>query len=291
MPQPENSLVSEKNRDSTDTEHNNYKNFLSVELSKSGFSYCVLDTNYFRYTALESFAFTRVDSYLELADIAEQLVKNNKRLTQSYQRISIVYNSTKCTLIPSSLFSYSEKEIFIDFNTYPSEDFEIKVDKLHNLAAYSVYPFPKILSEKINFLFPRCRVRHISTSLIENVLYMVRHQSLELNMALHVQSDHFEVLIFKDNNLEFYNSFNYQTVDDLFYYLFFVLEQLRLEPEKMDTLLLGEVSLSSQLYKSARLYFNSLTLAPRTDLYKYSREFDDIPHHYFYNLLNLNACG
>ncbi|MFW6351160.1 MAG: DUF3822 family protein, partial [Bacteroidota bacterium] len=125
----------------------------------------------------------------------------------------------------------------------------------------------------------------------ENILYMNRYQEIDIQLALHIQNDHFEILIFKEKNLVFYNSFRYQTWDDLFYYLFFVLEQMRLEAEDLHTLILGEVSINSTFYKQARLYFKSLHLASRTDLYKYALEFDSIPHHYYFNLLNLNACG
>ncbi len=267
------------------------KDFLSIELSPGGFSYCVLNTQKFKYTTLESFKFEDIKSFDTLAEVLEALVKSRKSLTQTYQRISLVFSHPVSTLIPAHLFSYSEKNQYLGFHTYPDNENEIRVDKLNNLVAYSVYSFPKTLSQKINFLFPGCRIRHISTTLIENILYMNRYQEIDIQLALHIQNDHFEILIFKEKNLVFYNSFRYQTWDDLFYYLFFVLEQMRLEAEDLHTLILGEVSINSTFYKQARLYFKSLHLASRTDLYKYALEFDSIPHHYYFNLLNLNACG
>lgn len=267
------------------------KNFLSIELSPGGFSYCILDTEKFRYTLLESFAFEPLKDMGQLSHRLEDFVKEKRILTNSFQRISLAFSSPQVTFVPAELFSYSHKKLFLHFNTYPDSNHDIQVDKLNNLLAYAIYPFPGELMQKINYLFPACRIRHVASCLIENILYMVRYGRLTPNLVLHVQRDHFEILIFENENLSFYNSFIYQGWDDLFYYLFFVLEQLGLQAEELDAMIFGEVSIESEFYKKIRLYVKSVTFGPRTDLYKFSDAFDDIPHHYYYNLLNINACG
>jgi hypothetical protein len=267
------------------------KNFLSIELSPGGFSYCVLDTDRFRYTMLESYSVDQANDFEQLGNLLEQFTRQKKILSSYYQRISCSYISPKAVLVPSDLFSYVEKREFGDFNIYPDEDFELKVDKLNNLSAYNIYPVPKVLLKKINFLFPGNRIRHHASCLIENVIYQIRYGRSNVQLVLHIQKDHFEILYFEGESLSFYNSFLYQTWDDLFYYLFFVLEQLGLDAEKLHAMILGEVSIKSEFYKKMRLYVKSLSFGPRSDLYKYSDGFDEIPHHYYFNLLNLNSCG
>lgn len=265
--------------------------FLSIELSLDGFSYCILDVDRFEYTVLESFTLEHVRDFEQLGEALENLVKSRNLLTASYQRVNIALISKGVTLVPADLFVHAESKKYLDFNIYPTEDMEIKADRLNNLSAYALYPFPKALSRKLEYLFPGARIRHMSTCLIENVLYMVRYGRFNPNMVLHVQKGHFEILIFKNEQLEFFNSFSYQTWDDLFYYLFFVLEQLGYAAEDLHTMVFGEVGLNSDFYKNIKLYVKSLEFGPRSDLYRYSDAFDEIPHHYFYNLLNLNACG
>mgnify|MGYP006290065583 CR=1 FL=1 len=267
------------------------KKILSIELSLDGFSYCVLDAKKFIYFALESYAFEDIKELNDLSPVMDELVREKHMLTASYQRISLALNTPDVTLVPSELFSYSQKSKYLNLNTYQQDESEIQVDKLNNLSAFGIYPIPKQLLHKINFLFPACRIRHISTSLIENLLYMVRYGHFNPQLLLHVQKGQFQILFFEKENLVFYNSYRYQTWDDLFYYLFFVLEQLGLDAEKLDLMLYGEISIESDLYKKIKLYFKSFNFGPRNDLYKYSVAFDDIPHHYFYNLLSLNACG
>jgi hypothetical protein len=267
------------------------KNFLSIELSPGGLSYCILDAERFRYTLLESYAFEPQNDFEQLAGVVEDFVKGKKELTSGFQRISVSLVSAKSSYIPAELFTYLDKKIFSDFNTYPDEQFDILVDKLNNLQAYNVYPVHKALHKKLDYLFPASRIRNNTSCLIENSLYLIRYGGFNVRLVLHVQRDHFEILIFENKNLQFCNSFNYQTWDDLFYYLFFVMEQLGLQAENLDAMLIGEVSISSELYKKLRLYVNSLVLGPRSELFKFYDGFDEIPHHYFFNLINLNSCG
>ncbi|MFW5707512.1 MAG: DUF3822 family protein, partial [Bacteroidota bacterium] len=139
-----------------DAEHvlnNSGKNFLSIELSPDGFSYCVLDTERCRYTLLESFALEEgVKDFQQISEFLEQFAREKKFLSYFYQRISFSYVSPKVTFVPTELFSYLEKKSFLNFNIYPDDDHDIKTDKLNNLSAYALYPFPKVLLQKINFL-------------------------------------------------------------------------------------------------------------------------------------------
>ena len=270
---------------------NSGKNFLSIELSLDGFSYCILDTDSFRFELLEAYALRDVNDYHKLIIILEDFVSNKKILTQNYQRVSISFIHPSVTFVPSELFVYSEKNEYLKFNLDSDHNYEIRVDKLHNLSGYTIYPLPKILIQKIDYLFPSARIRHMSTPLIENVVYMVRYGRMSPQLVLHVQSSHFEILIFNNEHLRFFNSFRYQTCEDLFYYLFYVLEQLNLQVEELDTMIFGEVGIESEFYRKIKRYVKSLSFGPRSDLYKYCEAFDEIPHHYYYNLLNLNACG
>jgi hypothetical protein len=278
-------------RDAGEVLNHSGKNFLSIELAPGGLSYCILDSEKFRYTLLEAFAFGQQIDYEQLSEVLEEFVKEKQILNSTFQRISVSYVSRKAVYVPFGLFSHLEKRKYLDFNTYPDEEYEIVVDKLNNLQAYTVYPVHKSIIRKLDFLFPGYRLRHNSSCLIENSLYQIRYGDLNIQLVLHIQRDHFEILIFDRKSLLFCNSFSYQTWDDLFYYLFFVLEQLGLNAEKMDTLLLGEVSITGEFYKKLRLYVNSLILGPRSELFKYSDGFDEIPHHFYFNLLNLNSCG
>ena len=76
---------------------------------------------------------------------------------------------------------------------------------------------------------------HASSPLIESLSLQFKHD-LGKKVVLHIQYSHFEVVYYKDGNLQFYNSFNYTTGEDLIYYVLFVFEQLGLNQDQEDFL-------------------------------------------------------
>ncbi|GEM_PF-595299 len=269
----------------------NNKHFLSIELSWNNFAYCILDSDRFQYRVMESYERGEyVSSDLFLSGLNE-IVENNKFLNSGFERITLIYVAPQSVFIPAELYAEEENDTYLEFNHIIENGYKNYSDKLNNLNAYAIYPVPKVLKSNCDKWFNNYRLRHFSTPLIESVLYDVFYAGFKGDIVIHVQKGHFEILILEEGNLRFFNSFNYQTWDDLLYYLFYVIEQTDLSAENTDLLILGQASMDSELYINLIPYFNNVDFGSRSDLFKYHRAFEEIPHHYFYNLLNANACG
>ncbi len=267
------------------------KHFLSIEISFDTFSYCILDNDRFKYRLAESFECSErleADDYMRSI---ESIVRDNPYLTSGFERVTLIYVSPQSVFIPSELYKEEEKASYLSFNHIIKNGYKPCSEKLYNLDAYVVYPLPDFIKHTFDKLFPDYRLRHFSTALIESVLYDVRYAGYKADMVIHVQKNHFEILLLDGTNLLFFNSFNYKTWDDILYYLFFVMEQAEISAENIDLLMVGRTSMDTDLYKNLKPYFRSVDFGKRSDLFKYDDTFDEIPHHYFYNLLNVNACG
>ena len=59
------------------------------------------------------------------------------------------------------------------------------------------------------------------------------------------------MVLLKNKELVFFNSFEYQTKEDFIYYVLFVFEQLQLDPQKQLVKLFGNISTNSELYQIA----------------------------------------
>ncbi len=267
------------------------KHFLSLEISSATFSFCILDNERFQYRLMESFVCSgpaHPDAFL---NSMKQIIKDNEYLVSDFERVTALYVSPQSVFIPSAYYMEEEKRNYFDFNCIIDNDHIICSEKLYNLDAYAIYPLPASIKYTLDDLFNDYRMRHFSTALIESVLYDIRHGGYHADMFLHIQKQHFEILILEEGNLVFFNSFEYQTWDDILYYLFYVIEQTDKAAENIDLLMVGQASMDSALYNNLKPYFRSVDFGKRSDLFKYCDVFDEIPHHYFYNLLNVNACG
>lgn len=267
------------------------KKTLSIELMPDGFSFCILDEQSFKYLALESYRATQALNAEQWIELLDQVVKGNPLLTAQYQRINISLYSTQLILVPYHLFSHAQKDVYYKFANNLSEGSQVLSDRLNNLEAYGQYSMSSKLKKKLDFLFPDHRMRHSGTVLVESLLATLQLNEWDATIVLNISSKHFDIVLFDERKMKYYNSFSYQEFDDLMYYLFFVLEQFELTAGSMDALLVGEISLDSERFHILSQYFRKVSFAGRNDAYHYSRQFDSLPHHYFYTLLNMNSCG
>ncbi len=289
MPGPVSKTISIVDKDFTSGSQT--KKILSIELGLDGFSFTVLDVLEFKYQLLESYQWSGGQSWGKISGLLENIVKENPLLTNNFERVNIAYFSPQLTLVPFEVFQHLHKESYHDFVSDSPPGHHVNSDRLNNLKAYGVYSFPDVLQKKLDFLFPVHRIRHSGSVLIESLLAAIKMGEWEADIVLHIRPDFLEVLLIDGQKLLFYNTFRYHAIDDLMYYLFFVLEKFNMDASEQRAMLLGEVSLDSELYRMLSAYFRETGFLRRSDFYKYSREFESIPHHFFYNLLNLNACG
>ncbi len=268
------------------------KNFLSIELSPGGFSYCILDTDRFEYRVLESVAFGYPLDEENICNASEYLIKANPILQNDFERISISYVSPQFVFIPDDIFVDSDKKSYINFNiNFDEENFYVNSEKLNNLNAHSIYPVAKVIVNMLKKYYPEIRIRHYTSPLIESIMYNIAVNNNNADIILHLNNGFFEIVLIENGIIKIIKTFNFVTYDDLMYYLFFTLENMGMNAEDLNLSVIGNVSIESELYKNVRLYFKSVNFGGRNDLYRYADVFDDIPHSYFYGLLNLNACG
>jgi hypothetical protein len=67
-------------------------------------------------------------------------------------------------------------------------------------------------------------------------------------------------------------------------------EQLGLNPESADLMMMGEVDKHSSITDLVMKYIRNVSFAKRNDEFRYSFVFDQLPGHYYFNLLNASLC-
>lgn len=77
-------------------------------------------------------------------------------------------------------------------------------------------------------------------------------------MFVHVQKEHFEIVVVENRKLLFYNTFNYNTKEDFIYYILFTAEQLALDPETFPLYLLGKIDEGDPFYTMVYTYVRNV---------------------------------
>lgn len=262
---------------------------LSVQVGMDGFSFCIFDIKNNRYIALETFAFNGVRTNAMLVDAIHELILQNDTLNNIFKSVQVGIVNERSTLIPNALFEKGKEAAYLAFNHFTDKNESTSYYDLKSIEAKNIFALPEEIQAVFRKYFHNVKFNHHSSPLLESLLTSYKN-SQEKQLFIHVQASHFEIVVIKGKELLFYNSFKHQTSEDFIYYLLFVCEQLKLNPESIELFLLGEVEKNSALYSIIYKYIRNVKFGTRSEIFGYARGFTDLPSHFHYNLLNQYLC-
>jgi len=266
----------------------NYK--LSIQLSLDGFSFSIFNEAQNKFLSIESVVFHNVKNAENFCTLFEDYFQNHSWLNLSFKRINILFESSNSTLIPTPLYDEKEKQNYTKLNFTLTDDQEIRTDKLANVDAYKLYSVPGQVIKLLNKLFPGYLIHSHAGILIESLLISNKNQPQYKRCFVNVRNSYLDIIITDGSKLLYYNAFNYKTKEDFIYYLIFVLDQLKLNPEEIELVLSGYIDKNSKLFELVYKYVRNVSFPQLAASYKYSYIFNDIPAHHYFNLLNLYMC-
>ena len=278
-----------------------YEYELSIRISAEGYAYCIFDSNTGKFLHLESYGLSEPGKRLyipgdeELTNTAKlsQLLEGELNwLTNDFSRTRLLINQDKSTLVPEALFNEKEKGNIFDFNIAggPHQETELHHDHLKSVNAYAIYHVAPTLGELIHRFFPGAISFHQSSAFIQSIFLKYMNQENENLLYVNTDKSRIDILRLKGKKLDYYNSFRYNTAEDYMYYLIFVVEQLGLNPESVEVMMMGEVDKHSSLSDLIHKYVRNVGFVKRNEDFRYSFVFDQLPGHYYFNLLNASLC-
>lgn len=264
---------------------------LSIGLRPDGFVFSVLEHENFKYIALEDFDYPPGRFEGDYYDGLKHLVDSHPTLSKPFKQVNISLFTPNLLLIPAELYHEKDKESLYQFCSELSENHTVHSEKLNNLDACGVYLLSHDLKQFFDDRFVNYRLRHQGTALIESTLSFKKLENWQMDVVLHVKRSFFEIVLLDNQKVILYQSFKYQTFDDLLYYLFYVLKQFDRDAVNQKMLLIGEIGMDCESFQILSSLFYKVSFPERNDAYRYTQAFDQIPGHYYYNLLNLVTCG
>lgn len=267
------------------------KNILSVGFAPDVFIFSLLDVSDFRYVALEEYRLDNANELKHYTSQLRELIRGNELFKKQFERINIAYYSGQLVLVPGELYNDEDTDVWLDFCTSGRQQGQVRSDRLYVLNAFGIYSVPHEVIAFFEEMLPGYRLRHHGAALIENTVAIRQLDGWQADMVLHINPKHFEILLFQQEKLSCYQSFQIQCLDDMLYYIFYVLEQYGLQASRLEAMVLGRLSLDSRGFELLSSFFKKVRFPGKNDMYKYSQEFEQMPHHYFFNIFNLNTCG
>lgn len=262
---------------------------LALEISPTGLCFTVLDWERNKYLLFENYSFQKSLAGEHLLAEIKNIIYQSSFQTKHFKSISVSFFTPKFTLIPIALYEADLTDKYLAFNTPLLESESILTDNIKSFDTQCVYALDKKLVNALLELFPGAKLFHVLSPLLEILSSSFKNVSGK-TVIIHLQQGHFELIVIEEKKLIFANIFSYQTSEDFLYYLLFVCEQLKINPEVIELQLLGEVEKHSAIFSILTKYVRHIKFGKRPDAFSYSYVFDNTPSHFYFNLFSQALC-
>jgi len=262
---------------------------LYIELSSHGIKQTILDTLSNTFIGIEEYRFTDIYNDHSLVEPLQKVVATNEIYQNEFKAIIVAFVNSRSTLIPNAIYNADKLANYHQFNFSKHEGDKFFADQLINLSAYNIYSIPDFITATFSDL-KNVQFKHFSSALIETSLIEAKREKALSLISVHILPSSFQVVVIKNQKLELYNSFTYQSSEDFIYYLLFVLDQLNINNEEAIIKLTGEVEKNSVIFTILYKYIQTLNFGKRPENLKFSYVFEDIPQHFHHALFNQFLC-
>jgi len=262
---------------------------LFIQVSKSEIQFAFFDPNQKRIVGLEAWQIETNENWHQLGAHISELLLNEYQSTD-FKSVSLALVSSLYTLVPSPLFQSSKKQDYIELNhqLHDPLEFTFLSEEVSGVKSQLVYAFPTNLYRYLSGTFGKIQFHHYLTPCLEAIsLRAIGKES----MHIHIGSDRFDVCYFANEKLQLVNSFTYQSTEDFIYYLLYVMEQLKINRDRIPLFIQGEFEESSHLIDLIHNYVRSPQIVERSKAINYSKPLDQLPRHQYANLFNLYLCA
>lgn len=232
---------------------------LSIQVSLSGLSFAVFDTILNKPIVLKNIPISDFHKHIQIEELFAEAFQNHQELNNRYDEIVILHSNNLSTFVPTALFDEEYLGSYLQFNTKVFETDFFAFDELPNYEMNNVYiPYVNMNNFFID-KFGSFDYKNANTILVEKLLSISKNNE-ERKMYVHVNENHFEIVVTRNQQLELFNSFDYQTPEDFLYYILFTAEQLFLNPENFQLEILGKISKEDNLFQMAYKYIRNVSL-------------------------------
>ena len=235
---------------------------LAIHVNESWVIFCLF--NHQKLSSLNKVSFLQKKK-------SNYVLKTIKKYIKSFSNenipseVKLIYYNKTSTLVPSTLFDHKNSLNYLKYNTSINIDDIAANDLVLNHEINNVY-IPN--TEINNFIFEKFKTFdffHYSSLIIEKISNELAEKFSE-KVFVNINDGFIDVLYFKDKKLEFYNSYDYNSIEDVLFYLLFCFSELKLNPDEIHTVFSGSIDQDSKLYELIYTYVRNVELIEPIDI-------------------------
>ncbi|GIR98129.1 MAG: hypothetical protein CM15mP101_04990 [Flavobacteriaceae bacterium] len=141
----------------------------------------------------------------------------------------LIFDNDYYALVPELLYQKGKEKTYLKFNTQLENDDYVVSDNLKAINTYNIYlPYANINNYLID-KFEKLEFYHFNTVLINRLV----NKNDSDSCYCFIEEGFLKILILKKREILFFNSFSYNSLDDVLYFLILVLQDKSLKNSKL----------------------------------------------------------
>ncbi|MFC6999545.1 DUF3822 family protein [Rufibacter roseus] len=253
----------------------------------------VLDAERNKFVALEDYESARPVTVEGAVEMLRELSNSSLLLQQQkWNQVRIGIKNQQFTLIPETLFDRNAREEYLQLNAVIEPDEEVISHYAHpRLELMNVFTIPNKLEQWANNYFAGSRVEfvHQTSALMEGFLHMAEPHA-KPQLYIYVDKNYVTLVVLQNMKLEFCNSFYFASYEDFIYFVLFVLQEKKMNPDQDQVIVWGELLLDSDLHDVLRKYIRNVKFGKKPTAVGYSYRFETLFEHRNFDLYSLHFC-
>lgn len=259
---------------------------LSMVISHNSFVYAISVNNFKSVVEICHVQFTEAQHVMGFKERISFLIQNYFLDRKKFEKINIAILNTDFAMIPEG---YADQE-----SLKPLLKFTIGGEQVKNVLQHTVngikfcYSPDTELDMYLEKTFPNASVKHAGAV---GIHLLFGQQSLKnCDLFLNIYDEFIELAAKNKNDLLFYNIFNYDTNEDILYYLLFMMEQFGLDPLTMRLGIAAQRPVDDDIFKSIKKYIKQVDFCSPDPSVILNGDLSKLPGHYYFTLLNQHLC-
>lgn len=258
-----------------------YRYHLHLFLTESACSYLLLDEH--QWLVYKSYALEHQNRALfSLRDELETLFLQDKFLQLEFEEVSVKILNSAFTFVPKALFNEVSLYAYLA-NVTPSPTSEIVMKETLCDELWNIYVLKIDLKQFLQKTFSNFSLSHAMTDMV-HLFEAHAVTRADKTMYINFHQQHIQIAVFDNGKLLFANNYEFQTSSDVAYYVMLVVNQLNLDPEKVNAYLSGHVNKDAELFNTVFRYIRNVQLLESTIQHDAASPFATYPNHTFIDM-------
>ncbi len=226
-------------------------------------------------------------------EIIESIIGGHKMLSSDlWNSIKVSFKSHKFSLVPNSHFIPETSSDYLALNC----KIKTKIDEVYyykhiSSSAVNIFASDKLI---VNFLKntynnKSLQVVHQGSALIEGVLKYDDHAQ-DKTMFSFVDRGILHIIVSANRKLLYYNQFSTHKSEEMLKYIMLVFKELKMSSKTSPLVIWGMVKTNSELVELTKKYIKNLSLGAKPNFLKFSKEFDSVEDHRYFDAYSIFLC-